>query len=283
MEKKDFIEEDSQKTPNSYAAQENENEGIEPRGKTYFANYYALYEGDNPVTRGSFEAWDDQISLYTTREVAPMVFYVGKDKYQSPFMKLERSRLNGYPIMYSPNDQLRIDTKGELELAAGTQEHMQTEDNLPQENLIILKKDGKVGIGTRAPGEKLDVNGDTRIDGKLYVGYTHGESIRISTANLNKYALFVQKGILSEDYAIGPKNTWSDFVFDKDYKLRSLDEVEEFIDTNNHLPELPSTKEIQEEGYSLHDMNVKLLQKVEELTLYIIQLNKEIEGLKKEK
>lgn len=98
----------------------------------------------------------------------------------------------------------------------------------------------------------------------------------------NKYTLFVAKGVLSEDYGIGPKSTWSDFVFNRDYTLKTIPEVEEFISENNHLPDVPSAEQVAEEGYSQHDMNKILLQKIEELTLYTIQQQKEIQELKTE-
>jgi hypothetical protein len=71
-----------------------------------------------------------------------------------------------------------------------------------------------------------------------------------------------------------------DYVFSSDYKLRSLYDVENFINTNKHLPEVPSAKEVTEKGMNLGDMNSTLLQKVEELTLYMIQLQKENDALK---
>ncbi|WP_165043836.1 hypothetical protein [Dysgonomonas sp. ZJ709] len=117
----------------------------------------------------------------------------------------------------------------------------------------------------------------------IYRGGTNeSETTIINQANKNKYALFVTGGILSEDYSIGPKSSWADHVFNKDYKLMDLNEVENYIKTNNRLPDIPSASEVESDGYSLHDMNVKLLQKVEELTLYSIQQSKEIEQLKKD-
>jgi hypothetical protein len=71
-----------------------------------------------------------------------------------------------------------------------------------------------------------------------------------------------------------------DYVFSSDYKLRSLYDVENFINTNKHLPDVPSAKEVVENGLNLGDMNATLLQKVEELTLYMIQLQKENDALK---
>jgi hypothetical protein len=71
-----------------------------------------------------------------------------------------------------------------------------------------------------------------------------------------------------------------DFVFSSDYKLRSLYDVENFINSNKHLPDVPSAREVTEKGLNLGNMNATLLQKVEELTLYMIQLQKENDALK---
>lgn len=115
----------------------------------------------------------------------------------------------------------------------------------------------------------------------LYVGITEVEAAQIRTDLKNKYGMFVYKGILSEDYAIAPKSTWADFVFSGNYNLRPLKEVESFIAENEHLPDVPSAAQVAEEGYSQHDMNKVLLQKIEELTLYIIKQQKEIEELRR--
>ncbi|MEP0265970.1 hypothetical protein [Dokdonia sp.] len=73
--------------------------------------------------------------------------------------------------------------------------------------------------------------------------------------------------------------TWADYVFENDYDLKSLEEVEDFIKQNGHLPNVPSEAEVLENGIELGAMNAKLLEKIEELTLYIIELNKKIEEL----
>ena len=67
---------------------------------------------------------------------------------------------------------------------------------------------------------------------------------------------------------------WPDFVFDKNYQLPTLQEVEEHINKYKHLPDIPSETEVKENGVSLGEMQAKLLQKIEELTLYTIELNK---------
>jgi len=76
-------------------------------------------------------------------------------------------------------------------------------------------------------------------------------------------------------------NYWYDHVFYPDYNLRPLDELEQFIKENNHLPEIPSAKEVKENGLDLGDMQGKLLLKIEELTLYTIEQQKLIEALEK--
>jgi len=75
---------------------------------------------------------------------------------------------------------------------------------------------------------------------------------------------------------------WADYVFDAGYQLPSLKEVEEFIKTNKHLPGVASAKEVEEKGVDVGNNQAVLLKKVEELTLYMIDLKKEIDELKSE-
>jgi hypothetical protein len=76
---------------------------------------------------------------------------------------------------------------------------------------------------------------------------------------------------------------WPDYVFHEDYKLLSLNEVEQYITENHHLPNVPSAAEVEANGVNIGEMNAILLQKVEELTLYIIDLQKQVDELKKTK
>ncbi|MDR1715291.1 MAG: hypothetical protein LBS20_05560 [Prevotella sp.] len=75
---------------------------------------------------------------------------------------------------------------------------------------------------------------------------------------------------------------WSDFVFNKDYQLPTLQAVEQHINDKGHLPDIPSEKEVIKNGISVGEMQAKLLQKIEELTLYVIDLKKENESIKQE-
>ena len=71
----------------------------------------------------------------------------------------------------------------------------------------------------------------------------------------------------------------ADFVFEEDYDLRSIKEVESFIKDNGHLPDIPPAEDVETHGMKVGDMNTRLLQKIEELTLYIIQQEKRITEL----
>lgn len=108
--------------------------------------------------------------------------------------------------------------------------------------IMTLLNTGNVGIGTTQPDAKLTVKGKI-----------HAEEVKV---DLN---------------VPGP-----DYVFEKDYDLKSLEEVEKFVSEKKHLPEIPSAKEMKEEGISMGEMQMKLLQKIEELTLYSIEQNKKL-------
>ena len=110
--------------------------------------------------------------------------------------------------------------------------------------LLMQELGGNVAIGTSNPTHKLTVNGSIR-----------AKEIIVNTG-------------------------WSDFVFDNNYKLRPLTEVEQFVKTNKHLPEIPSQKEVEKNGVQLGDISSKLLMKIEELTLYMIEMKKENEQQK---
>jgi len=109
---------------------------------------------------------------------------------------------------------------------------------------LTVLGNGKIGIGTTTPDELLTVN-----------GIIHAKEIKVDLT-----------GALA------------DFVFDPSYNLMPLTEVEQFVKTNKHLPEIPSAAEVQTNGMNLGDMQNKLLQKIEELTLYVIEQQKLLEN-----
>ena len=108
-------------------------------------------------------------------------------------------------------------------------------------------------------------------------------NVGIGTTDTQGYRLAVAGNMIAEEIKVALQVNWPDFVFKNNYKLPSLKEVEEHINKFGHLINIPSAKEVQNfGGIQLGQMNVKLLQKIEELTLYTINQQKEIEQLKSE-
>jgi hypothetical protein len=124
---------------------------------------------------------------------------------------------------------------------------------------LLFNNTGAVGVNVTAPadfkaGVKFQVNGGAYVAGRVRCHEV--------------------------EVALAPTFVWPDYVFGSNYKLTSLYDVESFINTNKHLPGVPSQAEIASDGVKLGEMNATLLQKVEELTLYMINLQKENDALK---
>ncbi|WP_339815070.1 hypothetical protein [uncultured Imperialibacter sp.] len=96
-----------------------------------------------------------------------------------------------------------------------------------------------------------------------------------------KNRMYLPDAGIRAKHFVSDTQTYADFVFKPEYKLPELKDVEQFIKANQHLPDIPAEAEVMQNGMDLAAMNVKLLQKVEELTLYIIDQNKRIEALEK--
>ena len=108
-------------------------------------------------------------------------------------------------------------------------------------------------------------------------GNIYGGGASIGTPSLpNGYRLSVDGKIIAEELQIKQSTTWPDFVFEDDYQLRSLSELGLYIQQHKHLPDIPSQQEVEEKGISVGEMNAKLLQKIEELTLYLLEQNQRL-------
>ena len=134
-------------------------------------------------------------------------------------------------------------------------------------------------LGGRQAGDLWQTQGN-------YVQNTSQEGVIIGsgvTKTSADYNLFVSKGIMTEKVKVAVKNSdeWADYVFSDTYKLRSLNEVEQFIKKNKHLPGVPSADEVAKHGIDVGKMDAKLLEKIEELTLYMLELKKENQEMKK--
>ena len=117
-------------------------------------------------------------------------------------------------------------------------------------NYMIMTANGNLGIGTDIPKEKLSVKGKIQ-----------AQEIKVTTAVAD----------------------WPDYVFEDDYRLKSIEELESFVKTNKHLPGMPTANEVEVNGVQLGEMVKKLLKNNEELTLHVISLQKQIDDLKKNK
>lgn len=116
-------------------------------------------------------------------------------------------------------------------------------------NAFTLQPNGNIGIGTAAPGD---------------------------------YQLAVEGTIGARKLKVVATSPWADYVFDPAYSLRPLQEVEQFIHTYKHLPEVPTADKVKQEGVDVGETQTVLLKKIEELTLYLININKKMEALSKE-
>lgn len=122
---------------------------------------------------------------------------------------------------------------------------------------MYIRTNGNVGIGTLTPQYKLDVEG-----------------------SLHAQTLNVDSVLCAEEIIV--RTNGADFVFADDYQLLPLSEVKAFITENKHLPEIQSAQEMQENGVSVSELQTQLLQKIEELTLYILQQEETIQELRQE-
>ncbi len=190
-------------------------------------------------------------------------------------------------------------------------------------DVLIATGGGKVGINTDAPssplsfpnvlGKKIsfwnaDANADFGIGiqtgemqfytaGMDMISFGYGSSqsynrtmvyypgsaqLGINCLPQAGYHLAINGLMKSKEVVVELAN-WADYVFQKDYQLKPLEEVEEFIKENKHLPNIPSAAEIEKNGLKVGDVQKRMMEKIEELTLYIIELKKEIELLKNKK
>jgi hypothetical protein len=170
-------------------------------------------------------------------------------------------------------------------------DEIQARNNGAAANLQLNIHGGNVVVGsTTTQDAKLFVDAETGVDpfrvrtngSTKFKINDQGQVIinSVSTASPG-YALNVDGKIIAEELRVELSTNWPDYVFAKEYELKSIKEVEAHINEKHHLPGIPSAKEIEEDGLMVGDMQKRMMEKIEELTLYIIDLNNEIEDLKK--
>lgn len=189
----------------------------------------------------------------------------------------------------------------------------------PTKEHFLINSEGQVAIGAATSDQKLTVGGSINVGGtenaqvrvrhvngkshtstdlgNLYLNYTSEYPVYVGQAS-NEADLYVfgkvgigtsnpteameVNGIIRSKEILVEASPWPDYVFAPEYNLRSLTETKAFIEENHHLPGIPSAAEVEENGIAVGDMQAKLLQKIEELTLYVIDQGQQIEILREE-
>lgn len=148
-------------------------------------------------------------------------------------------------------------------------------------NALVLGNGVNVGVGTSSPLAKLDVVADQPDQSGLRFGQLTDRSP--ATARTDRFLTVNDRGevvLATHQLRISQPTDWADRVFEPTYRLRPLSEVAQFVKVNRHLPGIPSAEAVVRDGVDLMQMNAKLLEKVEELTLYVIDLQRQVDELK---
>lgn len=213
--------------------------------------------------------------------------------YQSPTRSVwHYLKANGNWALYNGGDRLVVTPTGNFGVGTASPVHRLHIVGSGASN-IDLRVNGRIHTGdaNNSGGVWLN-NGATQFVGQYnanmlglwnngwrFLVNNNGNVLINKTSQVNTaYKLDVNGSVRANEIVVN--TTGADFVFEDNYKLRPLSEVEAFIKENKHLPEVPPAAEMSEEGMKVAELSTTLLQKVEELTLYMIELKKENDALK---
>ncbi len=173
------------------------------------------------------------------------------------------------PLIYGDFSEQKLVVNGSLSIKDGF-----------QNTGYVLTSDADGNATWAEPNDWTVINDNmyTKVSGKVGIGTTSFPD-SVGDVDVSNYKLFVKGGILSEEVRV--YTTWADYVFHDDYTLKSLKEVENYIHENKHLPNIPSSRIIESQGIEIGNITRLQQEKIEELTLYTIQQQKEIDHLKK--
>jgi len=287
-----------------YFADENNRISSKTNGNLEFNTYETFYFKDNNVgihNKSSLAPlqigadWTFNLPIRAGRTIAYNAYYLIEDPHPLRIKKGESSQ-----IKFTDDGSILLETA----LLGGP------ETPIEYDNALWIKE-GKVGV-KKEPSYELDVEGTTRtthlsaetghiteftteeiscaeatvgvlnagdlhIDGTFYCNNLFPDGIN----NLAYNELFITTKLTCAELEISAEK-WYDEVFEEDYNLPSINEVEDFIAKNHHLPSIPSEAEVMENGIDVAEMNALLLKKIEEMTLYIIEIKKDTDNMKRE-
>jgi hypothetical protein len=147
----------------------------------------------------------------------------------------------------------------------------------PLNNNVVVN--AQLTVGTSIPAS--EDNTKLLVDGRVHVSPEGGVQTAFNVNEYGSYLLWIDGGMVAENFAIANSEDWADFVFDDNYELPDLETIENFIKKNGHLPTIPSEEEVKEEGYRQHEISKQFTQTLEELTLHTIAQEKRIKVLTK--
>jgi len=136
-------------------------------------------------------------------------------------------------------------------------------------DILVLNYDGDFENG-------VEVHSDLRVTGQVNVGSVNFKNVSGSQIDMTG-SLRVTGKIATTEVCVTPNAVWCDYVFEKDYKLMPLKDLGKYVTENKHLPEIPTTAEVAKSGVNIGEINVLYLKKIEELTLYVLQQQKQLE------
>jgi hypothetical protein len=216
---------------------------------------------------------EDTVSIgYGESDLESDDSYVPGEKHKSPPSGLVVKGKVGIGTS-KPQHELHLDIEN-AKIAFGDNNTFERANKYGAANVLVGEYDDE-GVDS----DKLQLHGKKGI---YFTTGNYGQGIYRLAMRIDRYGHVGVNGKLSAKEIEVKLEDWSDYVFDEDYELMPLNEVESYINANKHLPDIPSVDEITENGLNLGETDALLLRKIEELTLYVIEQNKRIEKLEME-
>ncbi len=185
-----------------------------------------------------------------------------------------KSRLVYFADQGGASEFVTLDKDGNENIKIGELPNSSVFVHIPKSNSRLVVG----GWGDYLTQHMFVVRGSSMIEGNILTDSNIGIGTNSFTDGSDSYRLSVDGAVRA--HRVKVYTTWADYVFEKQYKLPTLEEVEQHIKDKGHLKDIPSAAEVEANGIELGEMNKLLLQKIEELTLYTIELNKEVKALK---
>ena len=202
----------------------------------------------------------DKLSVLDTGKVG-----IGTTSPTEPLHVVGNLRLGAVTDRIFSNNIAQISSSAPMSIYSNSETIFK---NTSEVEFLRITNTGLVGIGTPSPTHPLHVSGNALISSRM----------AINAPINNAYHLNVGGAIRANEIVVN-LNGWADYVFEPDYKLMPLSEVESFVKQNRHLPGMPSEAELTASGLNMAKVQTLQMQKIEELTLYVIALEKQNKAL----